>query len=367
MTGNRPLLVSADTELIDDVLRLAAANGVEVHLATEAESARSRWQLAPLVLVGGDVAAAVAGSGMGRRRGVVLVSRAASADDWQRAVALGVEHVVSLPEGERWLIDQLADTSEGVPRDGAVIAVLGSGGGAGASTFAATLAVAAGARGLRVLLVDGDRTGGGLDVLLGMEDAAGIRWPDLVEARGRLGTAAFDQGLPHVGTVAVLSMGRGAAPVIPTDVLASVLDTGVRAYDLVVVDVPRHLDEATELFLSRADHGVVVITNRVRAAAAATPLIASVETRCNGVGVVLRSEPKGVSDDAILAAVAAPLVARLPTAAAVAARADAGEPPALRDAYGRAVQAALRALAPRIGRVPEDRGDRRLGGRRRVA
>ena len=52
MNGARPLLVSNDADLIDDVLRLAAANGVEVHLAADAEGARSRWQLAPLVIVG---------------------------------------------------------------------------------------------------------------------------------------------------------------------------------------------------------------------------------------------------------------------------------------------------------------------------
>ena len=52
MNRTRPLLVSGDPELIDDVLRLAAANGVEVHLATDAEAARSHWALAPMVLVG---------------------------------------------------------------------------------------------------------------------------------------------------------------------------------------------------------------------------------------------------------------------------------------------------------------------------
>ena len=129
---------------------------------------------------------------------------------------------------------------------------------------------------------------------------------------------------------------------IPTDVLAAVLDTGVRAYDLVVVDVPRQLDDATELFLSRSDQVLVVVANRVRAVAAATQLLVSLESRCSAVGLVLRSESKGVNDDAVLAAIPAPVVARLPTAAAVASRADAGEPPALRDAYGRAVLAAMR-------------------------
>ena len=61
MNTARPLLVSGDPDLIDDVLRLAAANGVEVHLATDAEAARSHWVLAPLVLVGADAAAAPGG------------------------------------------------------------------------------------------------------------------------------------------------------------------------------------------------------------------------------------------------------------------------------------------------------------------
>ena len=144
--GARPLLVSNDAELIDDVLRLAAANGVDVHLSTDAEGARSRWQLAPLVLIGGDVAASVAGAAMSRRRDVVVISRSPTPEDWQRAVLLGAEHVVSLPEGERWLIDRLADSGEGVSRDARLVAVVGCGGGAGASTFAATLALAAASR-----------------------------------------------------------------------------------------------------------------------------------------------------------------------------------------------------------------------------
>ena len=132
----RPLLVSNDPDLVDDVVRLAAANAVEVHLATDVAGARSKWQLAPLVLVGGDAAMSLAGSGLGRRREIVLVCREPLPDDWKHAVVVGAEHVVSLPEGERWLIDRLADTGEGTPRNGTVMAVVGAGGGSGASTFA---------------------------------------------------------------------------------------------------------------------------------------------------------------------------------------------------------------------------------------
>jgi secretion/DNA translocation related CpaE-like protein len=355
MNGARPLLVSTDADLIDDVLRLAAANGVEVHLATDAEGARSQWQLAPLVIVGADAAASTAGAAMGRRRDVILVSQSPSADDWQCAVALGAEHVVSLPEGERWLIDRLADSGEGVPRDGAVIVVVGSGGGAGASTFAATLALAAASRSLRVLLVDGDPSGGGLDVLLGIEDGPGIRWQDLVEARGRLGAAAFDQALPHAGGVSVLSWGRDEGAAVPVEVLAAVVDTGVRGYDLVVADMPRHLDASTELLLSRADQVLVVGTNHVRSTAATARLAAEYRTRCTQLGAILRLDRRGVNDDAVRAALTSvPVVASIPWSGPAAVRADEGEQPSLKDSYGRACLSVLRTLAPSIGRIPDD-------------
>jgi secretion/DNA translocation related CpaE-like protein len=351
MNATRPLLVSNDADLIDEVLRLAAANGVEVHLAADAESARSRWSLAPLVIVGADAVTQLVNSRMGRRPGVVLLSHGPTQDDWMQAVALGAEHVVRLPDAERWLVDRIAVSGEGIPRDGRVVAIIGCGGGAGASTFAVTLALAAAARSLRVLLVDADPTGGGLDVLLGMEDVAGIRWPDLVETRGRLGAPSLDEALPHASGVAVLSWGREGPAVIAPDVFASVLDAGVRGYDLVVVDAPRLIDASTELVLSRSDETLLVTVNRVRATAAAARLAARLQDRCSTLGVVLRSDPKGVSDDVVLEALDIPVVGHLPFASNLAARADEGDLPSLRDAYGRACVACLRAMATTVRRV----------------
>lgn len=351
MNGTRPLLVSNDPDLIDDVVRLAAANGVEVHLATDAEAARSHWVLAPMVLVGSDAAARVAAAQLPRRRDVVLVGRTPTPEDWQHAVGLGAEHVVCLPDAERWLIDRLADSGEGTSRDGAVVAAIGAGGGAGASTFAAGLALAAAARSLRVLLIDADPLGGGLDVLLGIEDASGVRWPDVAETRGRLSAAALDQALPHVGGVAILSSARGRTTSLPPESLTAVLDAGERGFDLVVVDLPRHLDQAAEIALARADEALIVSVNRVRSIAAAAGLAAALESRCASVGLVLRSDATGVSEDAVRTALSLPIRATLPHVPGLASRADNGEPPSLRDAYGRACQAALRAMATTLTRV----------------
>ncbi len=349
MNARRPLLISGDSDLIDDVLRLAAANGIEVHLASDAVSARSHWQLAPLVIVGTDVAGAVASSRMARRRDVVLVTREPTPETWECAVDIGAEHVVALPEAERWLIDRLADSGEGPTRGGRVVAVVGSGGGAGASTFAATLAVVAAARSLRVLLVDADPTGGGLDVLLGIEDVPGVRWPDLAESRGRIGSDSLGGALPAAQGVAVLSWGRTGAVTLAPEGMSAVLDAGVRGYDLVIVDTPRHRDALTDTVLSHAREALLVTTNRVRSVSAAARILEILRARCSATSLVLRDVPRGVQDDAVLAALNVAVVARLPASNAVAGRADEGEPPAVRDAYGRACLTALHAIVEGLG------------------
>jgi secretion/DNA translocation related CpaE-like protein len=335
--------VSNDPELIDDVLRLAAANSVEIHLATEVEAARSRWQLAPLVLVGADCSLPVASARLTRRRDVILISREPSADTWQNAVALGAEHVVALPEAERWLIDRLADTGEGPARNGRLLAVVGAGAGAGASTFAVTLALAA-ARSVKALLVDADPLGGGLDIVLGMEDATGIRWADLADTRGRLGAQSLEQALPRIDGLAVLSWGRSGPQSLAIEAASAVLDSAQRAFDLVIVDIPRYLDAAAELVVSRADVTMLVTSNRVRAVAAAARVAESLDGRSGAVRLVVRMESRGLRDDAIEAALALPIVARLPAVPALPARADDGEPPAVGDAYGRACASALREV-----------------------
>ena len=63
MTGERrPLVVTADAELLDDVLGVAAAVGVAVDVAVEPGACGPQWTTAPLVLLGVDLAPALAGS-----------------------------------------------------------------------------------------------------------------------------------------------------------------------------------------------------------------------------------------------------------------------------------------------------------------
>jgi secretion/DNA translocation related CpaE-like protein len=283
---------------------------------------------------------------MSRRRDVVLVARQPTPECWQNAVALGAEHVVSLPDAERWLIDRLADSGEAPPRDGRVVAVIGCGGGSGASSFAVTMAVGAASRALRVLLIDGDPLGGGLDLVLGLEDAVGIRWAELADSRGRLGAQSLQQALPAVEGVSVLSWGREGATSLPIDALTAVLDAGARAFDLIVVDLPRQVDAAADLVLSRADATLLVVANRVRAVAAAARLVRHLEGRCTAPALVLREDEKGLGERAVTAALDLRVAARLPHHPALPEWADEGRPPGVRDSYGRACLEALAVAAP---------------------
>lgn len=345
---DRPLVVSEDPDLIDELVRLAAANGVEVHLATDAEAARSRWSLAPLVLVGVDLAARVAGMRPERRRDVVLVGRQLVDADWQRAVTIGAEHVACLPDAERWIIDRLADSGEGPPSNGTVVSVMSTGGGAGASTFAATLAAIA-AEEQRVLLVDLDPSAGGLDVLVGQEDVRATRWEELAATRGRLSVSTIRQALPLWSGVSVLSWGRSGSGRIDVEPLTSVLDGGERGFDLVILDVARWLDPATELALARSHHTVLVTAATVRGVSATARLREVLGDRCTSLGLVTRRHPGGVSPASVTASLGLPSLGELPHAPSLARRCESGEGPAPRGSYARAVRRVLPRLDDRRG------------------
>ena len=108
------------------------------------------------------------------------------------------------------------------PSTGRVLAVAGGRGGAGASTLACALARTA-ARSAPALLVDADPLGGGLDLAMGVEAAAGLRWPHLVGAEGRTDPHELTAALPAVDGVSVLSWHRGDPTELPPAAMESVL------------------------------------------------------------------------------------------------------------------------------------------------
>lgn len=127
-------------------------------------------------------------------------------------------------------------------RRGRVFALTPASGGVGASCLSVALAIRAAAAGQSVALVDADPFSGGLDVLLGIEQLPGLRWPALLDVREGLDGVALAQRLPGTDGVSLVSHERGSHP--PARwllALPHVVAGLARAHDLVVLDCARSL------------------------------------------------------------------------------------------------------------------------------
>nr|WP_055504570.1 septum site-determining protein Ssd [Nonomuraea pusilla] len=345
---HRPLVITEDTALLDDLVRMAAAAGAQLDVAHAPAHARPYWGLAPLVLVGADQADAVAATAPPARDHVLLITldQHDDPDTWRRCVAVGARAVVRLPADERRLVEELADAMEPDPRSGTVVCVLGGRGGAGASVLSACLALRASGDRLRTLLVDADPLGGGLDALLGREEETGARWPDLVAREGRISSSALRGALPSFGDLAVLSFHRGEVEPIPVQAMRSVLEAGRRGFDLVVADLPRHLDPAAAEALARADTTLLVTPADVRGVLSAVQVLSVAAKHTSDIRAVLR--PGVLDAGTATESLGIPAAGHLPDQPKLTATLNRGELPRLgpRTALGALCASLLRDLLP---------------------
>jgi secretion/DNA translocation related CpaE-like protein len=313
MPASAVLLATADEMLLDDLLRLAAAAEVVPRVENDLLGLRRNWQTAPLVVVGQDLAEPLARTQPVRRPGVILVGvEPRDAELYRRALAIGAEGVFLLPGEEGELGDKLADTLDGGVRSAVTLAIVGGCGGAGATTLASAVAVTGSRRGLRTMLIDGDPLGGGIDLALGNETGIGARWPELLNAAGRVSAAALRSALPFVDGLAVLSWDRGDVTALPPEAMRSVLGAAQRSSDLVVVDLPRRADPAAEEAFVRATATLLVVPRDVRSCAAAARLVPVLREVASDLRVVAR-EPglSGLSAVDVAEYLSLPLAAKL--------------------------------------------------------
>jgi secretion/DNA translocation related CpaE-like protein len=328
----------SDPDLLDGVLRLAAAAGCELLRVLDPPQARREWADAPVVLLDEDAALRCGQAGLPRRANVLVVVRAEPPPQvWRHAVAIGAAHVVSLPDGEAWLVQVLAEAMEAVTagrRRGAAVAVVGGCGGAGASVLAAALAVTAVRNGGRALLVDCDPLGGGLDLVLGAEHVAGLRWPEIDVRGGHVPAAAWHAALPapqvaagSPGELALLSCDR--SPQGPTAAaVAAVLEAGRRAGETVVCDVPRYPTDAAVTALGAVDLIVLVVPADVRASAAAARVAARLGDYGGRVRLAVRGpSPGGIAAEEIARAIDVPLLVAMRPEPGLARSVEAGRAP----------------------------------------
>lgn len=293
---SEPLVITSDSLLAAEAARLAAASGVTVEECADVVDALRRWQRSPLILVGTDLLGEMASLRPPRRDGVYVVGWGSTGDAVLRAaLEVGAETLLELPTAESVVSGLLADVSDGEGGDGLVLGVLAGSGGAGATTYAAALASLGAERG-STLLVDADRLGPGAGRVLGLEDLPGVTWGDLGQTSGRLGARALREAVPHVGSLGLLGWPLGDTPTPQPEVVREVLAAARRGHDLVVVDLPRESDPATEALVTGCDLVLVVVRANVTGTASAARLLSRLPER-DRLRIVVRgraAEPEAI-------------------------------------------------------------------------
>lgn len=183
-------------------------------------------------------------------------------------------------------------TASGGPGRPATVGVVGARGGAGASTLAALVA-ARGARRTAAVLVDLDEPGGGVDVLVGLEDVEGARWPDLAQARGDVDGRDVLALLPRWGRVAVLSADRGRPGAPDAAVVADVLRALAGVVGLVVLDLGRAAVLGGSAPVSSCGRVAVAAVRDLRSVAGAVALRGALVGAGPDIGLVVRGPAPG--------------------------------------------------------------------------
>lgn len=314
------LLMTGFDFLQGEVERIVAAAGGRLRVVADAVEAARYWDSSAAVLVGSDVRELPPR----RRAPAVLVGLNGEGDSlWHLAAALGAERVAVLPDAAAWLAEYLS-RSRSPQAGGLVLGVTGGCGGAGATTAAIWIAQAAAGMGVRVLLVDGDPWGGGLELALAAEELPGLRWPDLSDASGSIDPGQLSDSLPITGGFSFLSWPGSRDRAAPVDAAAAggVLDAARRGYELVVVDIGRGA-EPLHTFAWDCDRILVVLPAQLKAAVASARLLQ--ELPPVEAALLVRGKPGAALDSALIAdAVGLPVHGRVPDLRGVTGASESG-------------------------------------------
>jgi secretion/DNA translocation related CpaE-like protein len=252
---------------------------------------------------------------------------------------------VELPAADAWVVELLTDAVDGSVSPARTVAVTPGSGGAGATTFACALALTAAARG-PTMLIDLDALGPGVDRVVGLDDRSGVRWDALVDSHGRLGSRSLREALPGKDGLAVLTWAPGPPVPVGSEPVREVFSAARRGHDLVVVDLPRAVDDATAEVVARCDRVLLVVDPTVAGVASAGKVAASLRGLNRRLGVVVRDSASAVSPVEVAKALELPLVAAVPSQRRLTEHLDLGLGPvrSRRSPLARAAREALAAL-----------------------
>ncbi|MFL1378258.1 MULTISPECIES: septum site-determining protein Ssd [unclassified Nocardiopsis] len=316
-----PLIATADTDLLDDLLRLSAAASVRVNTADTVDRALLSWPRSPLVVLGADLYPELRAGERPPHARFVVVDRGTHGPRYGpgpgRQGPTGASTAMLLPRDEDLLTGLIA--ASGQPgRRAPTVAVMGGRGGAGASLLAVALALAGARGGHGTALLDADPLGCGPDILLGCErDPVDGRlgWDDLADRRGRLRWSDVAARLPGPAGISVLTWVHGPdarrGP-LPVAAARAMLDSARQGCDLVVVDLPRSFGAAVTAFLNRSDLVLLVVPAQVAAVVAASAMVPRLRAESREVRAVVRGASGGLTADVVARGLGLALGADLP-------------------------------------------------------
>lgn len=332
----RTIIVAVDDPLLHpEATHLAAAAGYAVLDITDPATIAPYAEKAFAVLI--DAAWAPRLAQHARQRNVFVLAGSLAATE-----AYPAAFILPAQAGELLIaLGELHRSPERAAESGETIAVLGAGGGVGASVLACALARR---RAESATLIDGHRLSGGLDLLLGIEEHPGARWGEIALGEGAVERTDVRRALPATRDgCAVLTFARSTVA-DPFRLTPGELDrvcAAVGTAGLTVLDVP------VDLLPARCDLAVIVVTPTVRSVCAASQLA----LECNAAGVphtlVLREGPwQGVDAAGVARATGSRICQRVPTLRRLPRAVDtAGLPARLPAPLRRAADAVLAELA----------------------
>ncbi|MFP7365079.1 septum site determining protein [Corynebacterium callunae] len=284
------LIAIEDPALHPEAMHVAAATGRPIIESTNPSDISRHFHRASAVLI--DAATAVRISNEQHRDRIFLLDLDPGPSNWKAAVQIHAQEVFILPAQTAELLAVLGREDSRTPAGaGQVIGVMGAVGGVGASTLAAALARKR--SGLTsTVLIDGVPASGGIDLLMGVEEVLGARWPDVGFNRGTVQAKDVLQALPQSkDTVAVLSTARSKIidpfQLTPAEISAAIncfmaADTTID----VIVDLPNTW--ASSEIMEHLSYVVLVVPAEVRGVAAAGALKLEIAAFQTPLVVVLR-------------------------------------------------------------------------------
>lgn len=173
-----------------------------------------------------------------------------------------------------------------------VVGVVGAAGGVGASTLAALVARRL-SRTTSTVLVDLDPGAAGLDVVVGIEESDGARWPDLRGAGGDVRGADVVALLPRWGSCAVLSADRTRPSAVDPGVRLDVLHALACEVGALVLDLDRGTVVDGDAPLAACDAVVVVARPDLRSVAGVLAMRPRLDEAATRRGIVVQGGGSG--------------------------------------------------------------------------